>query len=68
MECLRLRQGVKDAQLANGVHCSWDEFKAMVDEREPKMLRAFTSMEVNPAGGLEQKSIKGEPWHHFPML
>ena len=62
-----MRHGVKDSQLAHGVPCSWDEFKAMVDEREPKMLRAFTSMEVNPAGGLEQKSIKGEAWHHLLM-
>lgn len=30
-----------------------------MDEREPKILRAFTSMEVTPAGGLEQCSIKG---------
>lgn len=43
--------------------CSYDEFKALVDEREPKMLRAFTSMEVNVAGGLEQKSIKGAEFH-----
>lgn len=39
--------------------CSWDEFKALVDEREPKMLKAFTCMEVTTAGDLEQKSIKG---------
>lgn len=37
----------------------WEEFKAMVDEREPKMLRAFTSLEVNSAGSLEPGSIKG---------
>ena len=41
--------------------CSWEEFKGMMDEREPKMLRAFTSLEVNSAGGLEPKSIKGVP-------
>ena len=29
-----------------------------MDEREPKMLRAFTAMEVNPAGQLELKHIK----------
>ena len=37
----------------------WEEFRGLMDEREPKMLRAFTSMEVSPAGGLEQRHIKG---------
>ena len=36
----------------------WEDFQAYVDEREPKMLRAFTAMEVNPAGQLELKHIK----------
>ena len=39
--------------------CSWEEFKALVDEREPKMLKAFTSLQVNSAGSLEPKFIKG---------
>lgn len=30
-----------------------------MDEREPKMLRAFTSLQVNSAGSLEPKTIKG---------
>ena len=38
--------------------CSWDDFQAYVDEREPKMLRAFTSLEVNPAGQYDLKHIK----------
>jgi len=37
----------------------------MVDEREPKMLKAFTSLEVSEAGSLELGSIKGYP---FPSL
>ncbi|CAK0784707.1 hypothetical protein CVIRNUC_007911 [Coccomyxa viridis] len=37
---------------------SWDDFQAYVDEREPKMLRAFTSLEVNPAGQYDLKHIK----------
>ena len=40
--------------------CSWDDFQAYVDEREPKMLRAFTSLEVNPAGQYDLKHIKSE--------
>ena len=37
---------------------SWDDFQAYVDEREPKMLRAFTALEVNSAGQYELKHIK----------
>ncbi|BDA50895.1 probable S-adenosylmethionine mitochondrial carrier protein at C-terminar half [Coccomyxa sp. Obi] len=37
---------------------SWDDFQAYVDEREPKMLRAFTSLEVNPAGQFDVSHIK----------
>ena len=29
-----------------------------MDEREPKMLRAFTSLEVNPAGQYDLSHIK----------
>ncbi len=39
---------------------SWEEFRARVDEREPRMLRAFTAMEVNPAGSLEVAEIQSE--------
>ena len=31
-----------------------------MDEREPKMLRAFTSLEVNSAGQYDLKHIKSE--------
>ncbi|KAK9907446.1 hypothetical protein WJX75_003901 [Coccomyxa subellipsoidea] len=37
---------------------SWDDFQAYMDEREPKMLRAFTSLEVNPAGQYDLSHIK----------
>ena len=40
------------------MRCSWDDFQAYVDEREPKMLRAFTSLEVNSAGQYDLKHIK----------
>ena len=40
------------------IWCSWDDFQAYVDEREPKMLRAFTSLEVNSAGQYDLKHIK----------
>ena len=49
--------------------CSWDDFQAYVDEREPKMLRAFTSLEVNPAGQYDLKHIKSElPRWVLPLL
>ena len=32
-----------------------------MDEREPKMLRAFTSLEVNPAGQYDLSHIKSAP-------
>jgi hypothetical protein len=33
-----------------------------MDEREPKMLRAFTSLEVNPAGQYDLSHIKSVPF------
>ncbi|EIE27152.1 mitochondrial carrier [Coccomyxa subellipsoidea C-169] len=42
---------------ARGPRC-WDDFQAYMDEREPKMLRAFTSLEVNPAGQYDLSHIK----------
>ena len=55
-----LRQGV--------VRCSWDDFQAYVDEREPKMLRAFTSLEVNSAGHYDLKHIKSKRSNSHDVL
>ena len=37
----------------------WDEFQAMLDEREPKMLKAFTAVGMTNKGTLELNEIKG---------
>ncbi len=36
----------------------WSDFKGVMDEKEPKVLQAFTAMEVAPSGILELQRIK----------
>ena len=55
------RRTTREGHLPFRTHARWEDFQAFVDEREPKMLRAFTAMEVNPAGQLELKHIKSAP-------
>jgi len=50
------------------VCCSWDDFQGYVDEREPKMLRAFTSLEVNSAGHYDLKHIKSKRTNSHDVL
>ncbi|MCJ1425419.1 hypothetical protein MMC29_003318, partial [Sticta canariensis] len=38
---------------------TWEQFRALVDERESKVLRAYTSLHVNDAGQLDSATIKG---------
>ena len=66
LRCMRLlsqsRQGKPmyslDMTPQSAMRCSWEDFQAYVDEREPKMLRAFTSLEVNSDGQYDLKHIK----------
>ena len=58
--CILTEDNAADALRGLFLPCSWDDFQAYVDEREPKMLRAFTSLEVNPAGQYDLKHIKSE--------
>ncbi len=37
----------------------WEEFQAVVEEREPKILRAFTAMPVDAQGHLKVQDIQG---------
>lgn len=36
----------------------WEDFQAVMEEREPKMLRAFTAMEVDASGRLKTEQIQ----------
>jgi hypothetical protein len=56
---VRLRVVVSGTVFCPSVH-RWEDFEALVHEKEPKMLRAFTSMEVDSAGQLKLNEIKGE--------
>lgn len=38
--------------------CRWEDFQAVMEEREPKMLRAFTAMEVDASGRLKTEQIQ----------
>lgn len=40
----------------------WEQFRSLVDERESKVLRAYTALQVNDAGQLDASTIKGA-WH-----
>ena len=40
------------------VLCRWEDFQAVMEEREPKMLRAFTAMEVDASGRLKTEQIQ----------
>lgn len=40
------------------MHYRWDDFKCVMDEKESKILRAFTAMEVAPSGILELNRVK----------
>eukprot|EP00210_Caulerpa_lentillifera_P005146 g4918.t1 len=37
---------------------TWDEFKALVDERESDVLRAYTTLTVNKRGEIDSEGIK----------
>lgn len=37
---------------------TWDEFKALVDERESDMLRAYTTLTVNKRGEIDSEGIR----------
>ena len=39
----------------------WEDFESLVTEKESKMLRAFTSMDLDPAGQLRLAQMKGKP-------
>ena len=45
----------------------WEQFQALMDERESKMLRAYTSLHVSDAGNLELGTLKGGPLHTVPV-
>lgn len=55
-----MHQRLTVANLVVPCGARWEDFQAYVDEREPKMLRAFTSLEVNPAGQYDLKHIKSK--------
>ncbi|GAQ81564.1 mitochondrial substrate carrier family protein [Klebsormidium nitens] len=37
---------------------TWEEFSALMDEREPAILRAYNSLDLNSAGTLQRSQIK----------
>jgi Ca2+-binding EF-hand superfamily protein len=37
---------------------TWAEFLALMDEREPAILRAYNSLDLNSAGTLQRNQIK----------
>ncbi|KAK9805827.1 hypothetical protein WJX73_004404 [Symbiochloris irregularis] len=37
---------------------TWEQYQALMDERESKLLRAYTSMQVNDQGNLEAATLK----------
>lgn len=37
----------------------WEQYQALMDERESKLLRAYTTMHVNDEGNLEAATLKG---------
>ena len=39
--------------------CRWDQFKAVLDERDPEILQAFTSLELTTEGSLHTTGLKG---------
>jgi hypothetical protein len=41
----------------------WEDFQAVMEEREPKMLRAFTAMEVDASGRLKTEQIQRARCH-----